>query len=184
MRRLDLLQKKIPNVVYLFTGLVAIFSFISPNFFSVENLSNLILQGSVLLIISLGMTLVMLSNGIDLSVGSLMSLCGMVAGISLSRGLGLIPALCFGLLIGLFSGMFIGLLIARLKFSPFIATFGMMGVFEGISLFSNRGSQSTGRSRSLTSLAMDISLTFHFPFGLQPFSLGSSMFFFIRLPSG
>ena len=139
MRRLDILQKKIPNVVYLFTGLIIIFSFISPNFFSVENLSNLILQGSVLLIISLGMTLVMLSNGIDLSVGSLMSLCGMVAGISLSKGLGLIPALCFGLLIGLFSGLFIGFLIAKLRFSPFIATFGMMGVFEGISLFSNRG---------------------------------------------
>ena len=51
------------------------------------------------------MTLVMLSNGIDLSVGSLMSLCGMVAGISLSKGLGLIPALFSGILIGLASGL-------------------------------------------------------------------------------
>ena len=133
------LLKKIPNVVYLFSGLILLFSCISPNFFSLANLSNLILQGSVLLIISLGLTLVMLSNGIDLSVGSLMSLCGMVAGISLSRGLGLIPALCLGILIGLASGLFIGLLVARLGFSPFIATFGMMGVFEGISLFSNKG---------------------------------------------
>jgi ribose transport system permease protein len=130
---------KIPNVVYLFLGLILLFSFISPNFFSMTNLSNLILQGSVLLIVSLGLTLVMLSNGIDLSVGSLMSLCGMVAGISLSKGLGLIPALFFGILIGLASGCVIGFFISRLGFSPFIATFGMMGVFEGISLYSNKG---------------------------------------------
>jgi len=137
--RLKILLEKIPHVVYLFTGLIILFSFISPNFFSVGNLSNLILQGSVLLIVSLGMTLVLLSNGIDLSVGSLMSLCGMVAGMSLSKGLGLIPALFFGILIGLASGLFIGFLVTRLRFSPFIATFGMMGVFEGISLFSNKG---------------------------------------------
>ncbi len=135
----SILLKKIPNVVYLFMGLTVIFSIVSPNFFSVANLSNVVLQGSVLLIVSLGMTLVMLSNGIDLSMGSLMSLCGMIAGLSLSRGLGLLPALLSGMLTGLASGLFIGILITRLKFSPFIATFGMMGVFEGISLYSNKG---------------------------------------------
>ncbi len=134
-----ILLQKIPNVVYLFTGLILVFSLVSPNFFSLENLSNLILQGSVLLIVSLGMTLVMLSNGIDLSMGSLMSLCGMMAGITLSKGLGLIPALISGMMVGFASGLFIGLLITRLGFSPFIATFGMMGVFEGISLYSNKG---------------------------------------------
>ena len=133
------LLKKIPNVVYLFTGLLLVFSFVSPNFFSVGNLSNLFLQSSVLLIVSLGMTLVMLSNGIDLSMGSFMSLCGMIAGIFLSRGLGLIPALLSGVLMGLLSGFAIGTLITRLRFSPFIATLGMMGVFEGISLCSNKG---------------------------------------------
>jgi len=118
--RLKILLEKIPHVVYLFTGLIILFSIISPNFFSVGNLSNVILQGSVLLIVSLGMTLVLLSNGIDLSVGSLMSLCGMVAGMSLSKGLGLIPALFFGILIGLASGLFIGFLVTRLRFSPFL----------------------------------------------------------------
>jgi ribose transport system permease protein len=134
-----ILLKKVPNVVYLFTGLILVFSFVSPNFFSVGNLSNLVLQGSVLLIVSLGMTLVMLSNGIDLSMGSFMSLCGMIAGIFLSKGLGLIPALLSGVLVGLVSGLTIGTLITRLRFSPFIATLGMMGVFEGISLYSNKG---------------------------------------------
>jgi ribose transport system permease protein len=134
-----ILLKKIPNVVYLFTGLLLVFSLVSPNFFSVGNLSNLFLQSSVLLIVSLGMTLVMLSNGIDLSMGSFMSLCGMIAGIFLSKGLGLIPALLSAVLLGLVSGLAIGTLITRLRFSPFIATLGMMGIFEGISLYSNKG---------------------------------------------
>lgn len=139
MRRFHILLKKVPHVVYLFASLMILFSFFSPNFFSILNLSNLVLQGSVLIIISLGMTLVMLSNGIDLSVGGLMSLCGMVAGISLSKGLGMIPALFLGILIGLASGLLVGLLVSRLGFPPFIATFGMMGVLEGVSLFSNKG---------------------------------------------
>jgi ribose transport system permease protein len=99
----------------------------------------MVLQGSVLLIVSLGMTLVMLSNGIDLSVGALMSLTGMIAGFSLSREFGLLPALFTAILTGLFSGLLIGFLVARLDFPPFIATFGMMGIFEGMSLFMNKG---------------------------------------------
>jgi ribose transport system permease protein len=85
------------------------------------------------------MTLVMLSNGIDLSAGALMSLTGMMAGVSLSKEFGLIPALCLGLLTGLLAGLLIGFLVARLHFPPFIATFGMMGIFEGTSLFMNKG---------------------------------------------
>lgn len=139
MTRLHILSREVPKVIYLFAGLLIMFSLISPNFFSIMNISNLVLQGSVLFIVSLGMTIVMLSNGIDLSVGSLMSLTGMVAGISLSNGLGTIPALSFGISTGLISGFFVGTLVAKLGFPPFIATFGMMGVFEGISLYSNGG---------------------------------------------
>lgn len=139
MTRFNILLKRFPNAVYLFAGILILFSFISPNFLSVMNISNMVLQGSVLLIVSLGMTIVMLSNGIDLSVGALMSLTGMVAGISLANELGVIPTIVFGILVGLFSGLLIGLLVAKLGFPPFIATFGMWGILEGISLFSNKG---------------------------------------------
>jgi ribose transport system permease protein len=131
--------KKLPNAVYLFTGILVLFAILSPNFLSMTNLTNMVLQGSVLLIVSLGMTLIMLSNGIDLSVGALMSLTGMIAGIALSKEFGLIPALFIGILMGLFAGLLIGFLVARLNFPPFIATFGMMGIFEGTSLFMNKG---------------------------------------------
>ncbi len=139
MNPLFLIFKRLPNAIYLFTGILILFSLIAPNFLSIMNLSNMVLQGSVLLIVSLGMTMVMLSNGIDLSVGALMSLTGMMAGLSLKQDWGVIPSLLFGISIGLSSGLFIGLLISRLNFSPFIATFGMMGIFEGISLYSNEG---------------------------------------------
>jgi ribose transport system permease protein len=131
--------KKLPHVVYLFTGILALFAILAPNFLSMTNLTNMLLQGSVLLIVSLGMTLVMLSNGIDLSVGALMSLTGMIAGLFLSREFGLLPALLTAIFMGLLAGFLIGFLVARLDFPPFIATFGMMGIFEGMSLFMNKG---------------------------------------------
>ena len=140
MTRLRTLLTRCPNVIFLFAGLLILFSVICPPFLSVMNLTNLVLQGSVLLIVSLGMTLVMLTNMIDLSVGSLMSLSGMVAAMTLARGWEMVPAAILGVLIGLASGFFIGVLVARLRFPSFIATFGMMGVFEGISLFSHEGS--------------------------------------------
>ena len=139
MGRLNVFLRDIPSVAYLFTGLLIFFSLVSTDFFSIRNLSNVILQGSVLFIVSLGMTIVMLSNGIDLSVGSLMSLSGMIAGISLSHEWGAILALSFGIAIGLVSGFFSGILVTKLGFPPFIATFGMMGIIGGISLYSNGG---------------------------------------------
>jgi ribose transport system permease protein len=140
MSDVKVLLKRCPNVIFLFAGLVVLFAVICPPFLSLGNLANLILQGSVLLIVSLGMTLIMLGNMIDLSVGCLMSLSGMVAAMILAKGGGTFSAILFGILIGLASGLFVGLLVAKLHFPSFIATFGMMGIFEGISLFSNEGS--------------------------------------------
>lgn len=140
MTKVNILLARCPNVVFLFAGLLVLFSVLCPPFLSVMNLTNLVLQGSVLLIVSLGMTLVMLANMIDLSVGSLMSLSGMVAAMTLAKGWEMAPAALLAILIGLGSGFFIGLLVGRLRFPSFIATFGMMGIFEGVSLFSHEGS--------------------------------------------
>jgi ribose transport system permease protein len=139
MNPLFLFLKRLPNAIYLFTAILILFSVVAPNFLSIMNLSNMVLQGSVLLIVSLGMTMVMLSNGIDLSVGALMSLTGMMAGLSLKHEWGMIISILLGILIGLCSGLLVGFLVSHLSFSPFIATFGMMGIFEGISLYSNQG---------------------------------------------
>ena len=66
--------QSIPSVVYLFVFTLLVFAVLSPHFLSLINIANIILQSCMLIIVSLGMATVMLSNGIDLSAGSVMSL--------------------------------------------------------------------------------------------------------------
>ncbi len=137
----SLLAKKqlVPNAAYIFLMTLVIFAIFSPNFLSLMNLSNIILQSSMIIIVSLGMTLVMLSNGIDLSVGSVMSLTGVVTGLLLASGSGFLLSILGGIGVGVFCGAFNGVMIAKVGLPPFIATFGMMGIADGISLFAAGG---------------------------------------------
>lgn len=184
MNPLFLIFKRLPNAIYLFTAILILFSLVAPNFLSIMNLSNMVLQGSVLLIVSLGMTMVMLSNGIDLSVGALMSLTGMMAGLSLKQDWGVIPSLLFGISIGLSSGLFIGLLISRLNFPPFIATFGMMGIFEGISLYSNQGHSVYWPGSHFNSIGSGYLLNIPFPVWLAAGVFGLVYLLLYKTPFG
>lgn len=129
----------IPNAAYMFLMTLTIFAIFSPNFLSLMNLSNIMLQSSMIIIVSLGMTVVMLSNGIDLSVGSVMSLTGVVTGLLLASGSGFTPAVLGGIGVGILCGAFNGVMIAKVGLPPFIATFGMMGIADGLSLFAAGG---------------------------------------------
>lgn len=129
----------IPNAVYLFIMTLVIFSIFSPRFMSVMNLSNIMIQSCMLIIVALGMTAVMLSNGIDLSVGSVMSLSGVVTGFLLGSGTGLVLSILGGTSVGILCGAFNGFMIAKVGLPPFIATFGMLGIADGLSLFSVGG---------------------------------------------
>lgn len=129
----------IPNAVYLFLLTLLIFSIFSPRFLSLMNISNIMLQSCMLIIVSLGMTAVMLSNGIDLSVGSVMSLSGVVTGVLLASGIGLALSILGGIGVGILCGAFNGIMIAKVGLPPFIATFGMLGIADGLSLFSVGG---------------------------------------------
>lgn len=123
----------------MFLMTLMIFAIFSPRFLSLMNLSNIMLQSSMIIIVSLGMTAVMLSNGIDLSVGSIMSLSGVVTGLLLSSGSGFVYSILGGVAAGVFCGAFNGVMIAKVGLPPFIATFGMMGIADGISLFAAGG---------------------------------------------
>ncbi len=129
----------IPNVLYLFIMTLVVFSVFSPRFLSVMNISNIMIQSCMLIIVALGMTTVMLSNGIDLSVGSVMSLSGVVTGLLLASGMGLFLSILGGLCVGALCGTFNGVMIAKVGLPPFIATFGMLGIADGLSLFSVGG---------------------------------------------
>jgi erythritol transport system permease protein len=127
-----------------------VFSLLSPEFLTTGNLSILVKHVAINAILAIGMTFVIISGGIDLSVGSVVGFCGMVAGLLLSRGLvlpslGIVvyPHAWFVIVLTLIAGMAIGAangwVVSRLGVAPFIATLGSMYVARGAALLMSDG---------------------------------------------
>ena len=123
------------GIVVAFAVEILIFSAVSDHFFTVSNLTNVTLQTSVLAIIAAGMTFVILTAGIDLSVGSLVAASGVVCALLLKLPVPAAPAILLGIVggitVGLISGFLSGLFIARFAITPFIATLAMMTIWRG-----------------------------------------------------
>jgi ribose/xylose/arabinose/galactoside ABC-type transport system permease subunit/ABC-type sugar transport system substrate-binding protein len=117
-------------------ALCMVFGALSPRFLSVDNFLNVARQLSLN---ATGMTLIIASGGVDLSVGSVVALSGVSAGLAMQAGLPASAALLLGLGVGLLCGLISGLLITRLKLSPFIATLGMMSAARGAAMVLTRG---------------------------------------------
>jgi ribose transport system permease protein len=95
------------------------------------NLRIVLAQTVIVAIGAIGMTLIIISGGIDLSVGSVIALTGVITAIGLNHGLSPMTAVAAGILIGGLVGVVNGVLITRLKVVPFIATLGMLGIARG-----------------------------------------------------
>ena len=115
-------------------------SFVSPVFFTVTNLTNVIEQTTVTAIIAIGMTFVIITAGIDLSVGSTAAISGVI-GVSLivNQGVSWPLAVIIGTLVGGAVGVANGLLITVANLNPFIATLGMMSAVRGLVYISTNG---------------------------------------------
>ncbi|MEA1963650.1 MAG: ABC transporter permease [Candidatus Aerophobetes bacterium] len=120
--------------IILFTGIV------NPRFLAVQNLLNILLQVSVLGIVSIGATILLVSGGLDLSVGSMLSVSAYVAGLTIantgSTAFGILVAI--GVAIGI--GAFNGVLVSTERAHPFIITLGMMVFLQGVAVVISRGS--------------------------------------------
>ncbi|WP_372572202.1 ABC transporter permease [Ruegeria jejuensis] len=114
--------------------LVIAFSFTSPAFLSVNNGLTILLQTSVIGLLAIGLTMVIITGGIDLSVGSILALAGVVAGLTIKMGLPVVPAMGLGVLTGAACGFVNGMVIAKMRITPFVATLGMMLIARGIAL--------------------------------------------------
>jgi ribose transport system permease protein len=113
---------------------IAIFSILmqSPErFLSPNNLRIVLSQTVIVAIGAIGMTLIIISGGIDLSVGSTIALTGVITALGINAGFSPTLALAAGILVGGFVGVVNGLVITRLRVVPFIATLGMLGVGRG-----------------------------------------------------
>ncbi|WP_376765324.1 ribose ABC transporter permease [Vibrio cholerae] len=114
--------------------LVVVVSFLNPNFFTVDNLLNILRQTSVNAIIAVGMTLVILTAGIDLSVGSVLALCGAFAATLVAMEVPVLVAVPTALLTGAALGAISGIIIAKGKVQAFIATLVTMTLLRGVTM--------------------------------------------------
>lgn len=139
-----------------FAGLLALCLVLwaaSPHFLTVSNLLNVLEQTAINAIVAVGMTFVIISGGIDLSVGSVVALSGIALGQALGAGLPAPAAIVIALVVGLSCGQANGLLVTFGRLPPFIATLGMMSVARGAALMLAEGRPISGFSEGFRTLA-------------------------------
>jgi len=135
--------------------MVVAMTLLSDNFLTADNGLNILRQISVNLCLSIGMTLIILSGGIDLSVGAILALAGAVAAGVLKNGIALpmfdvllqftvFGAVLTGIVVGLLLGWFNGFVITRFKLPPFVATLGMFSIARGLTMLWTGGFPVTG----------------------------------------
>ena len=117
----------------------AVLSRLSPFFFSLDNLLEITIQAAVIAMIAVGQTFVILSGGIDLSVGAVLAATAVVASLAMDAGYGLAGGIAAGLLCGAVFGAANGIVVGKLGIPPFIATLGMMGIARGSALIVTGG---------------------------------------------
>jgi len=117
---------------------------LSDRFLTVSNILNVLRQASINGVISVGMTMVILTSGIDLSVGAVLALTGVVTADLLLKGVSPVVAVLASLALGGVLGTVSGLIITRLNIPPFIATLGMMTIARGLALTYTAGRPITG----------------------------------------
>lgn len=116
-----------------------VFSFLTPSFLTVSNLFNIVVQSSITAILGIGMTLVIISGGIDLSIGPIVALVGVVTATIMLGGMPVWPAIFTGLGIGLLAGLVNGSIISYVGLQPFIVTLGTMSLYRGMALVYTNG---------------------------------------------
>ena len=135
---------RVPGVAFVLVALVAVFASMSPGFSTATNLTNILVQSSILLLLALPMTLIIMTEGLDLSIGAVLTLSSVVlAAVAVSTGslaVGFIAALAIGLAFGLLNGW----LIAWLDIPPFVTTLGTLGIAQGLCLVITDGTSIVG----------------------------------------
>jgi ribose transport system permease protein len=139
-----------------FAGLLALcilLTALTPHFLTVSNLINVMEQTSINAIVAVGMTFVILSGGIDLSVGSLLALAGVLMASALQAGVPPAAAVALGVAAGGAGGLLNGGLVTLARLPPFIATLGMMSVARGLALLYTDGRPVSGFDAGFRQLA-------------------------------
>ena len=128
------------SILFVFLLVCAVIASIRPVFLSVNNIFNVVRQVSMIGIMSVGMTFVILSADIDLSVGSVAGFCGaLAAGLMARQGLSPLAAILIPLPIAALMGWTIGIIVTKAKVHSFVVTLGMMSIARGLALVYTKG---------------------------------------------
>src|SRR5436305_4721777 len=132
-----MIQRLLPflSLIILFVAL----SIASPHFLTSTNLSSVVRQTAVINIMALGMTLIIISGGIDLSVGAILAMAGLFGTMAMQAGQPIVVGLLVGVLTGAACGFVNGFCITWLRVNPFIVTLGTLGIFRGLTLIISNG---------------------------------------------
>ncbi len=149
-------------LIVIFLAAVAMF-IASPNFLTKANILATLLSLSVESIVAIGMTVLLVSGGFDLSVGSNAALCGAVTALCLVHQVPVVLATAIGLGTGAAVGALNGLIIARVGINPFITTLGMMSILRGLPLVLTRGTNVTGLPETFRALGQGAIAGIQFP---------------------
>jgi ribose transport system permease protein len=147
----DFIKRFLPFVSLL--ALCVVIAVLEPKFLSAGNLATVVRQIAVITVMAMGMTMVMVSGGIDLSVGSMMALASVVGAMAMVAGAPVVVGVLVCVATGLTLGLINGAAITSLKIPPFIVTLGAMGIYRGTALFITDGNSVVGLPQSFGYLA-------------------------------
>ncbi len=177
--------RQVPTVIWMLATLILFFGVMAPGFLTPSNFLNVIRQSAPLLILGTGLTMVILTQGIDLSVGAVMGLVGVTMALLLSeRGLPFPAAALGAIAVGVLCGSITGFLVSRAKVPPFIATLGMQSMATGLGLTLTQGSSVAARTPVLRWLGQGIVLGIPVPFWIALIVFGISFVLLYRTRFG
>ena len=143
--------------------LIIFFSITSSTFLSIDNFLSIALQTAVIGIVALGSTFVIITSGIDLSVGAIVAFSGVMMGFAMQAGMPTFVSILIGLLSGVALGVAIGLFITKAKLPPFIVTLGFMMMVRGLVLALTNGMPISGLNDGFDKLAAGTILKIPYP---------------------
>lgn len=177
MRKFNVFQKLGP-LIGLFL-IAIILSVMSSDFLTVNNIFNVLRQVSINALIAFGMTFVILTGGIDLSVGSILALSSALTAGMLAGGTDPIMALLLGLMAGAAMGAINGLIITKGKVAPFIATLATMTIYRGFTLVYTEGRPITGLSDAVSFQMLGKGYFFGIPFPIITMLITYAILYFL-----
>ena len=132
-----MMQRLLPflSLIVLFVAL----ALASPHFLTSTNLEAVVRQTAVINIMSLGMTIIIIAGGIDLSVGAILAMSGVLGAMAMQAGAPVTVGILTGIVAGLVWGAVNGFLTTRLRIAPFIVTLGTLGIVRGLTLIITNG---------------------------------------------